>query len=477
MIRNQIVIKLGATIIFLFLIVLVPVGFVIERIFSGFYYSEVREENDKLSTHYTQVIAANNNYPEMVSMIEMMANFSNVNLYIIDRNGQVIAKTGVPYIEKGTYVPDQELRLLIAGKPIEKEYADPLLQKRYLVSGKPLFFANDFSGGVYVVAPVEQIDQSLQKVRAMLLLSGAGAFFLALGFTYVFSKQLSNPLIQMEKATRKIAKGDLNIRIEHPTKDEIGSLAQAINDLAFDLEKYRNSQREFFANISHELRTPMTYLEGYAKIIKDKLYQTEEEKEQYLNIIYEETIRLTRIVDDLFDLSKMEEGKISLTLEWVDVVEVMERAIYKTIWKAKEKGLELAYHYQEKIPLVYCDGHRMEQIFLNLIDNAIRYTEQGMISIDMDQKGGDLKIRIEDTGIGIPESELPYVFDRFFRVEKSRSRQHGGSGLGLAIVKNLVEIQKGSIEIASNAGKGTCIELTFPFEPDKVGKETEQWGD
>lgn len=462
MIGSRIVVKLGGTIILLFLIVLLPVGFVIERIFSGFYYNEVREQNVGLSTQYATIIANTNN-SSVIPMIEMMAGFSQIKLYIVDSRGRIIANSGIPDLVKGTLLPTEEIFPLSQGKAIEKVYMEPSTGKRYLVSGQPIINEQGFLGGVYVMSSIEGIDQSLQNVRAMLLLSGVGAFFLALGFTYILSKKLSHPLIQMEKAARKIAKGDLDTRVTvRSTSDEIGSLAQAINDLAFDLQRVRDSRREFFANISHELRTPITYVEGYAKALKDKMYQSEQEKEQYLDIIYEESVRLSNMIGDLFDLSKMDEGKISLQMEWVDLSEVMEGAIHKSVFRARKKGLDIEYSVQDRLPLAYCDGNRMTQVFINLLDNAIRYTEKGRISVTMWQEEDGIKIAVTDTGMGIPEAELPYIFDRFYRVEKSRSRQYGGTGLGLAIVKNLVELQGGTIFVTSELEKGTRFELTFP---------------
>lgn len=473
MIGNRIVFKLGGTIILLFLIVLLPVGFVIERIFSGFYFNEVRDQNEQLSVHYANVLATAPN-ANIIPMMEMMAGFSQVKLYIVDSRGQIIAISGVPDLIKGESIPVEESATLSQGKTIEKVYVESATEKRYLVFGTPIVSRGGVLGGVYVMSSLEGIDQSLQKVREMLTLAGLGAFFLALGVTYILSRKLSNPLIQMEKAARKIAKGDLNTRVKLTSTDEIGSLAQAINDLAFDLQRYRDTRKEFFANISHELRTPITYVEGYAKVLKDKLYESEEEKDKYLDIIHTESIRLSRMIGDLFDLSKIDEGKISLQLEWIDVTEVMEGAIQKTTIQAKKKGLNVQLNVQDKLPLVYCDGSRMTQIFINLLDNAIRYTDKGGIFVEMWEEDLQIKIAMKDTGMGIPEKELPYIFDRFYRVEKSRSRQFGGTGLGLAIVKDLVELQGGNILVSSILGKGTRFELTFPTTSEtSIGEDEE----
>ncbi|HEY0828285.1 MAG TPA: ATP-binding protein [Bacilli bacterium] len=342
----------------------------------------------------------------------------------------------------------------------------------FLVVLLPVGFVIDqiFSGLVKVLASTEGIKQSVQDIRDLLVLAGIGAFFLALGLTFVISRKLSNPLIQMEEATRKIAKGNLETRVQVISGDEIGSLAHAINDLALDLQRYRDTRSEFLANISHELRTPMTYLEGYAKVVKEGLYETEEERNRYLDIIHQETFRLSHLIHDLFELSKMEEGKIGLNMEWIDLVEVIENVTLKAELKAREKGLEIKAGLQRDLPMVYADGLRMEQIILNLMDNAIRYTEKGSITVQTKRaNANEITIVIEDTGIGIPKHELSKIYERFHRVEKSRSREYGGTGLGLAIVKRLVELQNGTIEVSSEVHRGTRFTMTFPIKAKEGG--------
>lgn len=178
----------------------------------------------------------------------------------------------------------------------------PAPENRFLISGQPIYREEAFYGGVYVLSSVDHMYESLQQVRQMLILSSVGTFCLALGCTLILSRKLSKPLVQMEQATHNIARGNLEARVPVITGDEAGSLAQAINDLTVNLKMYWDSRSEFFANVSHELRTPITYLEGYAKILGEKLFQSEEEKQQYLKIIQQESGRLTLLIHDLFEL-------------------------------------------------------------------------------------------------------------------------------------------------------------------------------
>lgn len=463
---NRIVFKLSGTIILLILMVLFPLGYVIDQIFSGFYYSKTQEEINRLSSRYAQMIARS---PDLitVNMIEMMAGFAEVKLYIADKDGKIVAHSDVQGLI-GKEVPIKELKALSKGQSIQKMFQDPVSGRRFLISGKPIMVRNSFYGGVFVLSSIDEINQSIQKARELIILSGIGVFFIALGFIWFLTRKLSDPLLQMERVARQIAKGNLHARVKVTSGDEIGSLAKAINDLAYDLQRIHDTRREFFANISHELRTPITYIEGYAKVLKEGMYQTQEEKEQYLDIIQQESKRITFLIHDLFELSKMEEGKISLNLEWIDLVEVVESAVQKIELKAKGKGLEIHVCIQDGLPFIYGDGLRTEQILTNLLDNAIRYTEKGAISIQIiSNNPHQVKVCIEDTGMGIPKEELPFIFERFYRVEKSRSRQYGGTGLGLAIVKNLVNLQGGMIKVFSKVGEGTKFEIVFSV-PDQT---------
>jgi signal transduction histidine kinase len=466
MTMNRIGLKLGAVIIALFVVVLLSLGFVIDRVFSAFYHTKMKDDVQELATHFANMAKSHEAGSE--EMIQTLAEFSNTSIYMIHTSTKEKVSLGKTRVEDQTFIQEQDLERLAAGMDVFREF-EAADGQNYFVSAKPI---QHDSTAIYVLSSMRSMDESLNRVRGYLALSGMGAFLLAFGFTYVVSQLLSRPMVQMEQATRRIARGDLETRLEVRSSDEIGNLGAAINDLARDLQHYRDTRQEFFANISHELRTPITYLEGYAKVLSDGLYDTEEEKQQYLAIIHQEALKLNCLIHDLFELSKMEEGKINLTLEWVDMKELVESSVQKVKLKAKDKGLAL-YFEKREIPLVYADGLRMEQVVLNLLENSIRYTESGAVRIRLLQEGNKNQLIVEDTGIGIPADELPYIFERFYRVEKSRSREFGGTGLGLAITKKLVELQGGTIEVYSEPGVGTRFVITLPY-PNPAGDEESQ---
>ncbi|ASA21507.1 sensor histidine kinase [Paenibacillus donghaensis] len=461
--NNRIGFKLGLVIITVFLIVLLFLGIVIDKMFTNFYSAEMRKENEEIASHFTVMANASDTTSEQTMMT--FAEFSNVSIFNILDNGKVILHSGVHDSADRLFIRNSDLNKIFAGNKVSLLYEDPE-GHRYFVSGQPISSEGVITSALYVMSSTEQMEKSLSGVRNLLILSGMGAFLLALGITWIIAQVLSRPLLQMQKATRKIAMGKLETRLEIKSKDEIGSLAEAINDLAIDLQRYRDTRQELFSNISHDLRTPITYLEGYSKVVRDQLYETEEEKEHYLDIIYQEAVRLQHLVDDVFDLAKMEEGKLSLLLQQIDMSDLVEQAVKKVELKAREKRISLSYHPSGTGLLILADSTRMEQIVLNLLENAIRYTERGSINVDLQYTTTSVILIVEDTGIGIPEEDLPYIFERFYRVEKSRSRQFGGTGLGLSIVKKLIEIQDGDIKVTSKLGEGTRFEVHFTLLPD-----------
>lgn len=451
----------------LFLIVFFFLGIAIDRIFTNFHQTEMKSKVNDMITHFVMMAASPENSIE--HSLDAFADFSDVSIFFINNKGDVTAHSGDYDPSDNTFIHEQDIEKIFAGETVNFTHTDPN-NNRYIVSGM-VVPQSDHDGAtdkaLYVLASTQHMDESINRIRNLLILSGVGALLIALGGTWISAQILSRPLLEMQKATRKIAVGDLETRLSIKSGDEMGSLAEAINDLAKDLQRYRDTRQEFFANISHELRTPITYIEGYAKVVKEKLYTSEEEKDQYLDIIQEEAVRLNRLVNDLFELAKMEEGKISLSLEWIDLSEIVRNTVRKMEWRVKEKGLSMQAVYDDEIPLILGDGLRMEQILLNLLDNAIRYTDQGNITVSIHHNPNNVHLKIKDTGMGIAEEEIPFLFERFYRVEKSRSRKFGGTGLGLSITKKLVDLHGGDIQVSSELGVGTSFDICFPSPESK----------
>ncbi|MGI9861777.1 ATP-binding protein [Moorella naiadis] len=251
-----------------------------------------------------------------------------------------------------------------------------------------------------------------------------------------------------------------------PGAERDGRAAVAILQDVTAQKQLDQLRREFLASVSHELRTPLSFIQGYAEAMADGMAAGEKERQEYTGIILAEARRLRRLIEDLFDLNKMAAGHLTLDLATIDMGELLTRVARKYQPLLAEQNLSLAKEIAPFLPLIKGDAGRLEQIMINLLDNARHHTPAGgKITIAASRAGAELKVSVADTGRGIPPEELPYIWERFYKVDKSRSRRDGGSGLGLAIVKSLVEAQGGRVEVKSTPGRGSIFSFYLPELP------------
>ncbi|WP_010305924.1 sensor histidine kinase [Kurthia senegalensis] len=457
---NKIGFKWGTLIMALFLAILAPLGILIDRIFSNIFTDYVDSSVDKMAT---RAVLELERKPEITSeQIDTMISLSDDSVIVFDREGRILSRSAYEFYKDDT-IDSQWSGPLESG---EKSYAGDRTENatgaKFHYVAKPLLQDGKYAGGVLVMANVTSWYDTMYQIRYWLIRSIGAAILLALVYTILISWRLSRPLVEMEKATRKIAKGE-DTQVAVQSKDEVGSLGVAINDLSIELNNYRKNRSELLANISHELRTPVSYLQGYAQLIEKGQYRSEEDLKRYARIIDQESVRLSSLIQDVFDLSKMEEGRMPFYTQSIDMEQLLEQAVDKVRLKATAKSLTLDLHIAGPLHDLETDGMRMEQIMLNLMQNAVNYTEAGSINVQAFERKEQLVIEVSDTGVGIPKEDVPFIFDRFHRVEKSRVRDKGGTGLGLAIVKGLTEGLGGDITVESEEGQGTTFRLSFPL--------------
>jgi two-component system sensor histidine kinase ResE len=220
---------------------------------------------------------------------------------------------------------------------------------------------------------------------------------------------------------------------------------------------------DFIANVSHELRTPIAMLQGYSEAIIDDIAATDEEKKEFAKIIYDETLRIGRLVNELLDLARMEAGHISLNYDTIPIQSFVQRVTFKFQGVARESNVHLSSEVEEDAAMVEMDPDRIEQVLTNLIDNAIRYTpENGTVKVIQEEFEDGIMISVVDTGTGIQDEDLPFVFERFYKADKARTRGKSGTGLGLAIAKNIIEAHHGRITVKSKVGQGTTFSFYLP---------------
>lgn len=312
----------------------------------------------------------------------------------------------------------------------------------------------------------EQIDSLIYVTRKICGFAILNIVIISAVLVRINLKNIFRPIEQINEATKKVALGEYDIELESKREDEIGELTNNFNKMTHGLKSTENLQKEFINNVSHEIKTPVSSIEGFAKFLKDKNL-TQEEREEYANIIIEEAKRLENLTGKILKLSKLNNQEIITNKQEIEVAEQIRKAISLLEPKWSKKDIKINVSLEEKIFLG--DEDLIFQVWVNIIDNAIKFSnEGGSIDIKVYEKDGNINVEIKDRGIGMKEEELEKVYDRFYQIDRSHSKE--GSGLGLAIVKRIVELSEGKIEIKSKENKGTTVIVKLPVTREKNNK-------
>jgi two-component system, OmpR family, sensor histidine kinase ArlS len=445
---DRISLKIG---IVFFITILMVEGFLFYFLHSSIIHSRIDEELDSLLTRGNnhRDILETSYTAETIHHITTMESRTETHVVITGQNGEVVASS-IPvdqYIQNIiTATPDVPRTGLI----LEDDWQD----KKYIASVSPL----KANGNVYMFKNTQRVQGLIARLNRHFWLAGILLLSSMVVITLFLSRFITKPVIKMNEATLKIRQGDYSVALPRLGNDELGELGESIKVLADDLNHIKQQRSEFLASISHELRTPLTYIKGYADIAGRKS-TSPEDKSKYLQIINEEAARLSGLVKSLFDLAKMDENTFPIQKEALELCGFLHSIQMKMLPSFQEKNIMLNLICDEE-SYIEADPVRFEQIVINLLDNARKYSAAGTTTtIHAFKKSGRTHLTIEDEGKGIPKEDQAWVFDRFYRVDKSRSSSLGGSGLGLAIVKELVEAHGGKIRLKSEPGKGTIFEI------------------
>jgi len=300
----------------------------------------------------------------------------------------------------------------------------------------------------------------IYSALAVILLAGIGGMLLA--------NRTLKPFDHITDIAREIGEGDLSRRIDIQSEDEMGRLAATLNGMISRLEEAFQKQRQFAADASHELRTPLAIIQAESSLALDKK-RTQAEYRKSLELVSQEVAYMSEIIGKLLLLARDDAGSEPLNFQEVNVKDLFTELSSDLEALAQEKGVAFNLGPMDNLS-VRADRLRLRQLFLNILDNAIRYTPSGgTVSSSLVRKNGSAFVSISDTGIGIPSEDLPFIFDRFYRVDKARSRGDGGMGLGLAIASSIAKLHGGEIEVESQVGKGTTFYITLPLLESSLG--------
>jgi len=317
-------------------------------------------------------------------------------------------------------------------------------------------------GTLYIgpLADLPSTESLAESIKRFLLWGGSLAIAIALVLTFVLSRRILAPIRTLTLTAKRLGQGDFSQRVKSRDKGELGDLARTFDSMADDLERAERLRRNLVADTAHELRTPLSNIQGYLEAIRDGVVKPDVAT---INSLYEEVTLLSRLIDDLQELALAEAGELKLVRQTEDIAGVINQAVAAMQAQATAKGISLLTDLPSGLPLCNIDSHRISQVLHNLLDNAVAHTAKGgTITVTARQQDNWVEVTVSDTGEGIPAEDLPNIFERFYRVDKSRTRATGGSGLGLTIAKRLIEAHGGKIEVQSELGRGSRFAFTLP---------------
>ncbi|MFG6114675.1 ATP-binding protein [Halobacillus sp. MO56] len=391
--------------------------------------------------------------------VALMETEAATDVIITGKNGEVLSKS--------TEATNEIIQLIDHENSINISHAGKVIEDRwrtapYIATVSPIVIEGELVGHVYMFSPSDAVQSVVNELTRQFVIIGLLTVLLTIITIFILTRFLTLPLIHMKQVTERMSTGQTDISLEATSrKDELGELANAIQTLASELEHLKRDRNDFLANIAHELRTPLTYIKGYADIAGRSSLSTEE-RGHYLDILKEESEQLTLLVKNLFALAKMDQNQFSIVPEQVKLCESLEKVVKRLHPVFEEKKVKLDLNCPMNVE-AFVDPERFQQIMLNLLDNALKHSPAGAtIRISSEMQQGAAVVNVSDEGSGIPAEELPFIFDRLYRVDKSRSRASGGSGLGLAIVKEIIRLHDGKINVKSSLGEGTTFMMELP---------------
>ena len=408
------------------------------------------------------------------SNLSMISDAISADIYITDTSGNIIlckdvitqnysiSNNGRCSLHGGYTIPQEVIDEAKKGDYFAKTTLNGVYMKKQLVAAEPVKVGEETAAVVFAVAPMTAgFTNYAMNILKMFIFACLMAFSVGFIAVYFLTASLIKPLHDMSEATKAYAEGDFGPRVKVKGDDELAELVRAFNKMASDLSLLESSRRSFVANVSHELKTPMTTIGGFIDGILDGTIPESQQK-HYLSIVSDETKRLSRLVTAMLNMSKIEAGELKLNPKAFDISAEIFNVLLSFEQIIERKHIEISGLDRLHSVTVTADEDMIHQVIYNLVDNAVKFTENGTISVFADDDENATLIKVVNTGAGISSEEREKIFERFYKVDKSRSYDVKGAGLGLYICKTIVEMHGGSIGCNSEEGKYTVFWFTIP---------------
>lgn len=457
--KRWIVNNLGVVVLALIVIELVVIYAIQSYYYSSakqYLVSKINAVTSVLSIHSQDSTA--NFSAEVRNMLETFNEKDKIELMAINSKGRVVLTSSGFSPDEDYVMPDYE----DAMEQGEGSYIGRLSSEgeKVLAVSVPLSSFNSEYSSVRMVTSLTEIDNTI-KGYIIFVTAVCSAIILIIVVTGLyFAGSIVKPIRQISGITRKFAMGDFSVRIQSNNDDEIGELCSSINHMADELSSAEAMKNEFISSVSHELRTPLTAIKGWAETLMVDGGENPDTMKKGVGVIVNETERLQQMVEELLDFSRMQNGHFTLQNSNMDILAELGDAVLMYSDKARREQIEIIYNEPEMLPIVYGDKNRIRQVFINVIDNALKYSNSGdTVTIKADVKDGRVRVSVKDTGCGIKESDLAKVKTKFYKANHTRR----GSGIGLAVADEIIAMHGGKLEIYSaGEGKGTKVTITLP---------------
>jgi signal transduction histidine kinase len=403
------------------------------------------------------------NYKELNESLDLLGYMTNARIYAVKLTKQALAKENLTLGQENldSYLLE-DLKVILEGREAfrKTQYSDSL-HTNIVFLGIPLRTGTEIEGAILLFSPQDELNTNIARINLLIWLAALAAILLSGLIIYFSSLRISRPIKIIEETARKLGAGEAVADLNLNTGDELERMAESFNQMKNKLSAAENMRREFIASISHDLRTPLTSINGFVQGMLDGLVEPEDTA-KYLGIIKQETKHLLNLTEDILELAKIQSGSISLCRSYFAVKPFLEEIVENTGLACNTKGIQFKVNCADDLE-VYADKERLKQILGNIIGNSFKFTPQsGRITITAEASRFLVSFKVRDTGQGIAPEELPLIFERYYRGDKGQRLSTGGTGLGLNIAKTFVEMHGGRIYAQSEEGVGTEVSFDLP---------------
>ncbi len=384
--------------------------------------------------------------------------FTDSDIIIVNREGRVFDST-----LRIKSVPEKVMESIHTDKMVTfKSDFDDIYPERVMSVAYPLHYKTTPIGAIVFNKSLPEMRQTVLDMLMMFVLSALLSLIVSFIILYIQAKKISRPITQLNRAAQSIAKGDFSERVPVTSRDEIGQLASTFNFMASSIEKSDSGRKRFISDVSHELRTPMTSITGFVEGMLDGTID-EAERDDYLKIVRDESVRLTRLVNDMMEMSKLQSDEFKINIAPFDINDLVCLSLISLEKKMTERNIDADVDFRTDKLMVLGDKDQLQRVLINLLDNAIKFSlPDTKIIIKTSIEKGKAHISISNTGDRIPPEELKHIFDRFYKTDASRERDRTGAGLGLSFVKNILRLHNQTISVR-NEKSGDNYITTFEF--------------